>query len=139
MQTPETRVTHPWLDAVRFVIFALFGAGVGLMALTNVMAYRVLRPPRRIGFLWWHVSGVSVATFGYGLVAVAAVAGRLGGPAFWATPVVLVASIVFAFTQVIIYRIERQRYAEKVARQRAEKAAKRYADKAPEESGGDSH
>ncbi len=110
-------MTHPLADLLRFAIFALFGIGVGFMTLTNVMAYRVLRPPRRLGFLWWHVTSVSIAMLCFGGVAVAAVGGRLGEPLIWASPTVLFGCVLFATSQVIIFRVERQRLVEKVARQ----------------------
>ncbi len=109
-------MTHPWLDALRYVVFCLFGVGCGFMLITNIMAFRVLRPPRGLGFLWWHITAVSLSQLCYGGVAVVAVAGRLGGPIVWATPVVLLGSVVFATSQVLIFRIERQRFVEHVAR-----------------------
>ncbi len=109
-------MTHPLADLLRYAIFTLFGIGVGYMLITNVMAYSVLRPPRRLGFLWWHVTAVSIAVLCFGGVAVAAVAGRLGEPLIWASPVVLIGCVLFAVSQVLIFRIERQRLVDKVAR-----------------------
>ncbi len=109
-------MTHPLADLLRFAVFALFGVGVGFMVVTNLMAYRVLRPPRRLGFLWWHVTAVSIATFCFGFVAVERVVGRLGLSLSWHAPVLLIGCILFAVSQVIIFRVERQRLVEQVAR-----------------------
>ncbi len=118
-------MTHPLADLLRFLIFGLFGVGSGFMLMTNVMAYRVLRPPRRLGFLWWHVTAVSIAMLCFGTVAVITVAGRLGESLTWRSPATLLGCVLFAVSQVIIFRVERQRLAEKIARDRAEKAAGR--------------
>ncbi len=109
-------MTHPLADLLRFAIFALFGIGVGFMAMTNIMAYRVLRPPRRLGFLWWHVTAVSVSVLCFGTVAVITVASRLGESVTWRSPVTLFGCVLFATSQTIIFRVERQRLVEQVAR-----------------------
>ncbi len=109
-------MTHPLADLLRFTIFALFGIGSGFMLMTNYMAYRVLRPPRRLGFLWWHVTAVSVSVLCFGTVAVVTVASRLGEAITWRTPTTLLGCILFATSQVIIFRVERQRLVEQVAR-----------------------
>ncbi len=109
-------MTHPLADLLRFSIFALFGIGVGFMAVTNVMAYRVLRPPRRLGFLWWHVTAISVSVLCFGTVAVITVASRLGESVTWRSPVTLLGCVLFAASQAIIFRVERQRLVEQVAR-----------------------
>ncbi len=116
-------MTHPLADILRFLIFALFGVGAGFMLTTNLIAYRVLRPPRRIGFLWWHVTAVSIAMFCFGVVAVDRVVGRIGQSLSWHALVLLFGCILFAASQVIIFRVERQRLAEKIARLRVDKAA----------------
>ncbi len=107
---------QPLADVLRFLVFGLFGVGTGLMLITNVMAYRVLRPPRRVGFLWWHVAAVSLALFCFGIVAVEHIVGRLGQPLNWRAPVVLLGCVLFATSQAIIFRVERQRLVEKIAR-----------------------
>ncbi len=104
-------------DVIRFVIFSTYGVGVGFMVMTNVIAYRVLRPPRRIGFLWWHVTAVSLAFLCFGVVAVQFVVGRIGQTLSWHGLVVLVGCLLFVTSQVIIFRVERQRLVEKLARQ----------------------
>ncbi len=104
-------------DVIRFVIFSTYGVGVGFMAMTNVIAYRVLRPPRRIGFLWWHVTAVSATVLCFGVVAVEGVIGRLGNPHIrWQSLVVLIGCLLFVTSQVIIFRVERQRLIEQLAR-----------------------
>ncbi len=104
-------------DVLRVIIFATYGTGVGFMLLTNLIAYRVLRPPRRLGFLWWHVTAVSVTVLCFGVVAVEGVVGRLGNPHIrWQSLVVLIGCVLFVTSQVIIFRVERQRLVEKLAR-----------------------
>ncbi len=109
-------MSHPLADLLRYAIFSLFGLGVGFMLITNVMAYMVLRPPRRLGFLWWHVTAVSIAMSCFGVVSVERVVGRLGNSLSWHAPVVLLGCVLFAVSQVIIFRVERQRLVDKVAR-----------------------
>ncbi len=109
-------MTHPLADLLRFSIFALFGVGVGFMVMTNVMAYRVLRPPRRLGFLWWHVTAVSISVLCFGTVSVITVASRLGESVTWRSPVTLLGCLLFATSQAIIFRVERQRLVEQIAR-----------------------
>ncbi len=109
-------MTHPLADLLRYVIFGLFGTGAGFMLMTNFMAYAVLRPPRRMGFLWWHVTAVSIAMSCFGVVAVEHVVGRLGNSLSWHAPVVLLGCVLFAVSQIIIFRVERQRLVEKAAR-----------------------
>ncbi len=104
------------VDAFRVVIFLLFAFGAGFMLVTNIIAYRVLRPPRRIGFLWWHVTAVSVSVLCFGAVALDRVIGQLHQPLTWRTPTVLLGCVLFAVSQAIIFRVERQRLVEKVAR-----------------------
>ncbi len=110
-------MTHPLADLLRYTIFALFGVGAGFMLMTNIMAYMVLRPPRRLGFLWWHVTAVSIAMSCFGVVAVERVVGRLGNSLSWHAPVVLLGCLLFSVSQVIIFRVERQRLVDKVAQQ----------------------
>ncbi len=108
-------MTHPLADLLRYTIFGLFGVGAGFMLMTNYMAYRVLRPPRRLGFLWWHVTAVSVSVLCFGTVAVITVASRLGESVTWRSPVTLLGCVLFAVSQTIIFRVERQRLVEKTA------------------------
>ncbi len=109
-------MAHPLADLLRYVIFGLFGVGAGFMLMTNVMAYMVLRPPRRLGLLWWHVTAVSSAMSCFGVVAVERVVGRLGQSLSWHAPALLLGCILFAVSQVIIFRVERQRLVDQVAR-----------------------
>ncbi len=103
-------------DLIRFVIFSTYGVGVGFMVMTNLIAYRVLRPPRRLGFLWWHVTAVSLAFLCFGVVAVQFVVGRIGQTLSWHGVVVLIGCLLFVTSQVIIFRVERQRLVENLAR-----------------------
>ncbi len=105
-------------DFARVAIFAIFGVGVGFMALTNWIAFRVLRPPKQIGFLWWHVTAISVTVLCLGVVAVDRVVGRIGLPPNWYGWVTLVGSVLFCVSQIIIFRVERARLVEKQALRR---------------------
>lgn len=96
-------------DVIRFIAFFTFGLGMGLCALTNVIAYKVLRPPERLGFLWWHVTSISLSFGCIGVVAVEAVASRLGNPPSWRGVVVLVGTTLFLVAQAIIFKVEKQR------------------------------
>lgn len=107
-------------DILRLVTFAAFGLGVGFMLVTNLISVRVLRPPHRLGFLWWHVTAISTAFLCFGLVAVERVVRRLGEPASWYGWVTLVGAILFCVSQVIIFRVERARLVEKQAVRRVE-------------------
>ncbi len=102
-------------DFLRIATFALFGLGVGFMTLTNYIAYQVLRPPRQMGFLWWHVTAISVSFLCLGAVAVERVMRELGDPARWFGWVTLVGCLLFFVAQILIFRIERSRLVEKQA------------------------
>ncbi len=102
-------------DVLRLAAFALFGLGVGFMAVTNYIAYQVLRPPRQLGFLWWHVTAISISFLCLGAVAVDRVMRELGGPARWFGWVTLVGCSLFFVAQVLIFRVERSRLVEKQA------------------------
>lgn len=96
-------------DLVRLVIFGLFGVGVAFMCVTNIIAAMVLRPPKKLGFLWWHVTSISIAFLCLGTVAIERVTGRWGYPATWRTWVTLVGIILFSASQFVIFNVERQR------------------------------
>ncbi len=102
-------------DFLRLATFAAFGLGVGFMVVTNYIAYRVLRPPRKLGFLWWHVSAISVSFLCFGVVAVERVVGRFGDPAAWYGWVTLLGAALFFVSQLLIFRVERARLVEKRA------------------------
>lgn len=97
-------------DLVRFTVFALFGIGLGFMLMTNVMAFMILRPPRRLGFLWWHVTAISLSFACIGVVATERVVSKIGDPPGWRSAVVLVGMLLYASAQVIIWNVERRRY-----------------------------
>lgn len=102
-------------DIVRYAVFATFGVGVGLMALTNLIAFRVLRPPRRIGFLWWHITAISLSFLCLGVVSIEYVTGELGDPPGWRAATVLLGTTLFMVAQWIIFNVERQRLVNKQA------------------------
>lgn len=112
-------------DFIRAACFVMFGVGVTFMVLTNVIAFLVLRPQpqielgkRKLGFLWWHVSAISLSFLCYGAVSLDAVQQRVNEPELtWRSPVVLIGSIVFAAAQVIIFTIERRRLVHARARE----------------------
>lgn len=102
-------------DLIRYLIFVFSGIGVGFMIMTNIIAYKVLRPPKRLGFLWWHVTSISLSFLMVGAVALDNVVGRIGEPFTWRTPMLLAGSMLFATAQVIIFGVERNRLVQKVA------------------------
>lgn len=102
-------------DVVRFAAFATFGVGAGFMVLTNIMAFMVLRPPKKLGFLWWHVTSISISFLCLGLVSVEHVSGKLGDPPGWRSAVVLFGTVLFLIAQIIIFRVERKRLIQKRA------------------------
>lgn len=106
-------------DVVRYAIIALAGVGVAFMTMTNYLAFRVLRPPKKLGFLWWHVTSISVAWLLVGAVALDRVIGRLGEPLSWRSYAMLLGTGLFAIAQVIIFGVERQRYVNRQVRRLA--------------------
>ncbi len=104
-------------DVIRFISIATFGAGVGFMVLINVISFKVLRQPKKFGFLWWHITAISLSFLCLGVVAVEQVAGRLGDPPTWRGPVVLTGTTLFLIAQFIIFNIERRRLVDKQARE----------------------
>lgn len=96
-------------DLIRVLAFGTFGIGVGFMVLTNIMAFMVLRPPQKLGFLWWHVTAISISFLCLGTVAVDIVAGKLGDPPNWRSGVTLVGTTLFMVAQMIIFTVERAR------------------------------
>lgn len=107
------------IDLIRVMIFAGFGLGVALMLVVNVLAFRVLRPPAKVGFLWWHVSGISVSFLCLGTVALERVVGRLGAPATWRTVVTFIGVAAFLASQIIIFGVERERMIVREAKRKA--------------------
>lgn len=102
-------------DLVRVLVFATFGGGMGFAILTNVIAFQVLRPPHKLGFLWWHVTSITLAFLFIGIVAVERVAGALGDPPSWRTFVCAAGTSLFLVAQIIIFLVERGRLIHKKA------------------------
>lgn len=96
-------------DLIRYAIFLTFGAGTGLMCITNVLAFKVLRPPKKLGFLWWHVTSISLSFICVGIVATERVVGTLGDPPGWRSVLVLFGMTLYCLAQFIIFRVERLR------------------------------
>lgn len=96
-------------DTVRYAVFLTFGVGIGFMLLTNVMAFQVLRPPKKLGFLWWHVTSISLSFLSIGIVAAERVVGKLGDPPGWRSVLVLFGMTLYMTAQILIFKVERQR------------------------------
>ena len=96
-------------DGLRFMICAILGLATGLMLMTNVVAFRVLRVPARLGFLWWHVTAISGAFLCFQAVVVDRVIRHLQTEPTWQTYVTLLGSALFLTAQVIIFNVERNR------------------------------
>lgn len=99
-------------DVLRFAIFGMFGIGVGFMLMTNVLSFWLLRPPKRLGFLWWHVTSISVSFVLIGIVATESAVSRIGAPPSWRTFLTLVGMFLFAVAQFLIFGVERKRLVE---------------------------
>lgn len=102
-------------DLARYLAVAAFAAGVGIMLVTNVIAFRVLRPAKKSGFLWWHVAAISLSFLLLGSVAVDRIFDRLSQPVSWHTFATFAGITLFLVAQVIIFLIERSRLTAKKA------------------------
>lgn len=102
-------------DLLRVLAFATFGVGVGIMVVNNALAFQVLRPRARLGFLWWHVTAISAAFLCIGVVGLESVAGRFGTSPTWHSPLFVLGCSLFAVAQVLIFRVERARLVDKRA------------------------
>lgn len=102
-------------NLIRYAYFAFFGFGVAFMLATNFMSFQVLRPPARMGFVWWHVSAISVSFLCFGVVIMEGVSRSLGSGLTWRTYVVGVGVLTFFAAQIIIFNVERQRWINKKA------------------------
>lgn len=107
-----------FFDLIRILDFGMFGVGCAFMLVTNVLAYKVLRPYKKPGFLWWHVTSISISFLCLGSVAVSVAYAYLGQGPTWRTPTIFVGFLTFMIAQGIIFSVESQRY---VARQAADK------------------
>lgn len=102
-------------DVVRYLDFAMFGVGFAFMLITNILAFKILRSPRRFGFLWWHVTSISVSFVCIGSVALDSAFSRLGEDPTWRTPLIFVGFLLFMISQMIIFTVELERYAARTA------------------------
>lgn len=88
----------------------MFGIGFAFMLATNVLAFKVLRPPKKLGFLWWHVTSISISFTLISLVALSRTLDRLGEGATWHTYATAIGISLYALAQTIIFNVERERY-----------------------------
>lgn len=102
-------------NALRYGVFISAGIGVGFMLMTNVIAFQVLRPPKKLGFLWWHVTSISLSFLMIGTVAMDNIVSRIGDPFTWRAPLMFVGTALYAVAQAIIFRVERSRLIQKKA------------------------
>lgn len=113
-------------DGFRFAFVAVFGLGAAFMLVTNFLAFMVLRPPKKLGFLWWHVSAISISFLCFGSVTISRTLERLDRnetvDVDWRTIVTGIGVITFTTAQVIIFNVERQRLAHNRAVERGEEA-----------------
>ena len=98
-----------FIDFFRFVVFAEAGMALAFMVGTNIMTWRVLRPPRKRGFLWWHVLTICLGVICISIIALERVAGHLGSPPTWRTWVTLSGMTLILAAQWIIYHVEHAR------------------------------
>ncbi len=106
-------------DLIRYWSLLTFGIGSGFMLLINIISFRVLRPPKTLGFLWWHVTAISVSFACLGYVCVQYVGSKLGDPPTYLGGIVLVGTTLFAVSQVLIFNVERSRLVQKRALEQA--------------------
>jgi len=106
-------------DVYRVMLFVLFAVGSAFMVGTNILGFFVLRPPKKLGFLWWHVTAISLSFFLIGLVALSLVYERLNDPhasdLTWESIFLGIGFSLFALAQVIIFQVEKSRYVHKKA------------------------
>jgi hypothetical protein len=98
------------LEIIRGLFFIVFGLGFAFMLATNVLAFKVLRPPKKLGFLWWHITSISVSFTLISSVALSRTLDRLSAGATWHTYVTAVGILLYAVAQAIIFNVERERY-----------------------------
>lgn len=106
-------------DVIRYLDFAMFGVGCAFMLVTNVLAFKVLRTATNSGFLWWHVTTISLSFLCLGTVGVELAFSRLGEGPTWRTPVVFVGILLFMIAQCVIFYVELHRYASRMAADKA--------------------
>lgn len=97
-------------DVLRVAIFAFFGIGLGFNIVTNYLAFQVLRPPKKIGFLWWHVTAISLSFIFISVAAIDRVIGQVGKPSTWISYLTVVGFLLYAVAQILIFQVERARF-----------------------------
>lgn len=102
-------------DILRYGVFVEAGVGVGFMITTNFIAFHVLRPAGFLGFLWWHVTSISLSFMLIGSVALDNILYRIGDGFTWRAPVMFLGTTLFATAQLIIFKVERSRLITKQA------------------------
>lgn len=105
-------------DVLRVAAGAMFTMSVAVQISIVFMAWQVLRPVHKLGFLWWHILAVALSTSGLAFVAVSGSWGRFGLHITWHLPATMFFLSVHLVALVIIYRVERSRLAEKRAGRR---------------------
>lgn len=109
-----------WIaDVLRIAAGVLLAATASLQLSIIIMAWYVLRPAHKLGFLWWHILAVALSSFGLAFVAVSGSWGRFGLHITWHLPATMFFLSLHLTALVIIYRVERARFAEKRAASRA--------------------
>ncbi len=98
------------LEIIRGLFFVVFGIGFAFMCATNVLAFRVLRPPKKLGFLWWHVTSISISFTLISLVALSRALESSGQSSSWQTYATAAGISLYAVAQTIIFNVERERY-----------------------------
>lgn len=96
-------------NVLRYGVFLTSGIGFGFMVMTNFIAFAVLRPPKKFGFLWWHVTSISLSFVLVGAVALDNIVERIGEPFTWRAPVMFIGTALYATAQFLIFKIERER------------------------------
>lgn len=102
-------------DLLRYTVVALAGAGLGMICVITAVAYHVLRPPQRLGFLVQHIIAIGIGVGGAMILLAEAVVGRLGQDVTWRLPATLAVLAIIDVALVVVYRIERRRLIEKRA------------------------
>jgi hypothetical protein len=110
-----------WVDLLRVVVLVLAGGGIGAMLVITWLAFRVLHPPRRPGFLWWHVLTVTLAVSGLVVTTAGERLAMLQQPPDWRLPIALVSMVLLDIALVLIFRIEYERMVDKAARDKVDR------------------
>lgn len=106
------------VDLLRIAVIGATGLGIGLICVITVVAYSVLKPPAKLGFLVQHIIGIGIGVGGAMLLLAEFQLGRIGDPPTWRLPVTVAVISLIDMALVLVLRVERGRLVEKRAVER---------------------